>query len=279
MLNQMIESRNHTHESKTKSALLIGIGVLILVLFAGGLLTSLFAQQIGVTGVGLELSTLVAPVPIPVDVPPVQEEEPRNKQMTKNSNVDVRKVIVANIKESPTKPPDRVSTIRNTIPERRIGRLTLRGDTNQNAQSSPIGNVARSTSKTGTRIGSASPGILETRKPNEAKKFVKAPPKLKKKPAEQTRRVRISGKIINGRAKILPKPVYSAQARLLKLKGKVEVSVVISTSGKVISAVAKSGHPLLKPAAVNAARRAVFSPTVLSGQSVEVTGTIIYNFN
>ena len=56
------------------------------------------------------------------------------------------------------------------------------------------------------------------------------------------------------------------------------VQVLIDEQGKVISASAVSGHPLLQAAAVAAARGAKFSPTVLSGQPVKVSGVITYNF-
>jgi len=39
-----------------------------------------------------------------------------------------------------------------------------------------------------------------------------------------------------------------------------------------------SGHPLLRGAAEQAARGARFSPTLLSGQPVKVSGVITYNF-
>jgi TonB family protein len=58
----------------------------------------------------------------------------------------------------------------------------------------------------------------------------------------------------------------------------VVVQVTIDETGKVISAKAVSGHPLLQAAAVQAAYGARFSPTQLSGQPVKVTGQINYNF-
>ena len=48
--------------------------------------------------------------------------------------------------------------------------------------------------------------------------------------------------------------------------------------GKVISASAVGGHPLLQQAAVQAARQARFSPTKLSGKPVRVSGVVTYNF-
>jgi len=39
-----------------------------------------------------------------------------------------------------------------------------------------------------------------------------------------------------------------------------------------------NGHPLLQNAAERAARSARFSPTLLGGQPVKVSGVIVYNF-
>lgn len=88
----------------------------------------------------------------------------------------------------------------------------------------------------------------------------------------------IAGGMVNGKAKLLPVPEYSAEARAAGACGMVNVQVVIDTEGKVISASAVSGSPLLESAAVNAARQAEFTPTTISGQPVNVTGAIVYNF-
>lgn len=88
----------------------------------------------------------------------------------------------------------------------------------------------------------------------------------------------ISGGVLNGKANSLPKPVYPAIARAARASGTVVVQVTIDESGKVITARAVGGHPLLQQAAVQAAYGARFSPTLLSGQPVKVTGVITYNF-
>jgi TonB family protein len=59
----------------------------------------------------------------------------------------------------------------------------------------------------------------------------------------------------------------------------VTVEVLLDEQGKVISARALDGNPFLRQAAVNAARLARFSPTILSGQPVKVAGVITYRFN
>jgi TonB family protein len=88
----------------------------------------------------------------------------------------------------------------------------------------------------------------------------------------------ISGGILNGKAISLPKPAYPPAARAVNAEGSVNVKVVIDEGGNVISAEAVAGHPLLRAAAVSAARGALFSPTVYNGSAVKVSGVLTYNF-
>lgn len=88
----------------------------------------------------------------------------------------------------------------------------------------------------------------------------------------------ISGGVLNGKATSLPVPIYPHAARSSRASGLVVVEVVIDGSGKVISAKATSGHALLQQAAVAAAQQARFTPTLLSGQPVKISGVINYNF-
>jgi TonB family protein len=89
----------------------------------------------------------------------------------------------------------------------------------------------------------------------------------------------ISGGVLNGSATSLPVPVYPDVARRTHVGGTVIVDVILDEAGKVISARASSGHMLLRETAVQAAMRARFSPTKISGQPVKVSGQITYNFN
>lgn len=88
----------------------------------------------------------------------------------------------------------------------------------------------------------------------------------------------ISKGVINGSAILLPKPAYPPAAKAVGATGMVNVQVTLDEAGNVISAVATSGHPLLKSVAAKAAREAKFRPTKLSGVLVKVSGIIIYNF-
>ena len=84
--------------------------------------------------------------------------------------------------------------------------------------------------------------------------------------------------MLNSEALSLPKPIYPPIARQIRVQGEVTVQVLIDESGKVISAKALSGHPLLIPEAQKAAMQARFSPTTINDQPVKVSGMITYNF-
>lgn len=88
----------------------------------------------------------------------------------------------------------------------------------------------------------------------------------------------VSGGVLNGTAISLPSPIYPDNAKRMRLQGVVTVDVILDETGKVISAEASSGPNALREAAVQAARRARFSPTKLSGMPVKVSGVINYKF-
>jgi TonB family protein len=86
----------------------------------------------------------------------------------------------------------------------------------------------------------------------------------------------ISAGILNGKAVTLPAPVWPEGAG--KVKGEVVVQVLVDEEGKVIEAKALEGPEQLRQAAVDAALKARFTPTKLSGRPVKVQGTLHYNF-
>lgn len=88
----------------------------------------------------------------------------------------------------------------------------------------------------------------------------------------------VMGGVLNGKATSLPKPPYPPAAKAVRAGGTVNVQVLIDEQGKVVSASAVSGHPLLRAACEAAARGARFSPTTLSGTPVKVSGIITYTF-
>ena len=103
------------------------------------------------------------------------------------------------------------------------------------------------------------------------------------KPADQTqnqpgKRAPISAGVLNGKALILPKPDYPADAKAAGADGVVVVQVTVDEQGSVTEARAISGPPLLQQVSVNAALQAKFSPTLLAGEPVKVTGVLVFNF-
>jgi len=84
----------------------------------------------------------------------------------------------------------------------------------------------------------------------------------------------VNGGVLNSKAIYMPVPeVPSGEAT-----GVVLVAVLVDEQGTVIEARAVSGPQHLHAAAVNAARLARFSPTLLLGEPVRVSGTLSYNF-
>jgi protein TonB len=95
---------------------------------------------------------------------------------------------------------------------------------------------------------------------------------------DKKRNVVVSLGAVNGRAKSLPPPPYPPAARALGVAGTVRVQITIDETGSVISSKAIDGHPTLRRSAEDAAKRAKFSPTLLSNEPVKATGIISYNF-
>jgi periplasmic protein TonB len=89
----------------------------------------------------------------------------------------------------------------------------------------------------------------------------------------------VSGGVLNGTAISLPSPLYPDAAKRTRTSGIVTVDVILDETGKVLSANASSGPAMLRDAAVQAALKARFSPTKLSGQPVKVSGVINYKFS
>lgn len=88
----------------------------------------------------------------------------------------------------------------------------------------------------------------------------------------------VVGGVVNGKALRLERPMYPAEARQVRAAGAVSVQVLIDEEGNVTRAQAIDGSPYLMFAARSAACQSKFSPTLLEGQPVKVSGVITYNF-
>lgn len=73
-------------------------------------------------------------------------------------------------------------------------------------------------------------------------------------------------------------PPYPLTAKAARASGTVSVQAIISETGDVIEAAVIAGHPLLREAALQAARQWIFKPTTLSGKPVKIRGILHFNF-
>jgi len=89
---------------------------------------------------------------------------------------------------------------------------------------------------------------------------------------------KLSGAVSWGDAITKVQPRYPANAKRVNASGSVDVQVTISEIGRVIEAKAISGHPLLREAAVEAARQWVFKPAILNGVPVETQIVLTFAF-
>lgn len=88
----------------------------------------------------------------------------------------------------------------------------------------------------------------------------------------------ITAGVVNGRAKVLPKPEYTEELKKAGAEGTVTIQIVIDENGDVTSAQAVSGDDRLKEISEQAALKAKFEPSLQEGKAVKVVGLLVYNF-
>jgi len=257
MFDNLVESGSHKQDLSRKGSFLLGTVAIYAVIGISLLVAGILYAPAYLDAQDLELTTLVAPVPVPQQATPEKQEAKPQKQ---EQNVDVRKELIADVSRTELVPKE-VSAKASDIPPVRRGVQTILGSESSNAAVPMAAGPG-----TGTGTGPVGPTHVLSEEP--------PPPPPKPTPP----RAPISGGVLNGKAISLPKPAYPPIARQAHASGTVVVQVTIDENGSVISAHAVSGHPLLQAVAVAAARGARFSPTKLSGQPVKVTGVITYNF-
>ena len=81
--------------------------------------------------------------------------------------------------------------------------------------------------------------------------------------------------ILNGKAILLVPPPYPRGTQVTQ---RIYVYVHLDEEGKMTSANAPCGDPLLTKAAVEAARKVKFKPKLVNGNPVQVDGILIYDF-
>ncbi|HYE15058.1 MAG TPA: TonB family protein [Pyrinomonadaceae bacterium] len=88
----------------------------------------------------------------------------------------------------------------------------------------------------------------------------------------------VSGGVLEGKLLKKGRPEYPGAAKAARAQGVVAVQVVVDEAGDVVSAKALGGHHMLREESERAAMKSKFTPTVLCGRPVKVTGVITYSF-
>jgi protein TonB len=265
MFENLVESNPHTDDLARKGSFILATLGIYAILGIAAFVGGIYWYDAHLENQNLELTTLVAPVPVVAQSTPEEKAAPKVEKVTNQPEVAQRTDLIARV-DMPIAPKE-ISSQASKIPPVPAGQAVVIGNRNVDVVNTggPVGPVGPSSGGGGT------PAPPRVEVPDEPPPVVKpTPPPVPKAP--------ISGGVLNGKAVSLPKPAYPAIARAAHASGKVTVQVTIDENGNVISAHAVGGHPLLQQAAVAAARGARFSPTKLSGQPVKVTGVITYDF-
>jgi TonB family protein len=86
-------------------------------------------------------------------------------------------------------------------------------------------------------------------------------------------------KVVAGYALTRVAAIYPPIAKKMKASGEVQVAITIDENGRVIEAKATSGHPALRSAAEEAAKKWVFRPASLDGKPMRQRDVLTFTFN
>jgi len=269
MFDNLVESGSHKDDLARKSSFLFGTLIVYLILGTVIVVGGILLADATIKDPSLELLTLVAPVPVTAQAEPPKPNEPKpaaSKEPTvaMRQEISVIAPVVKNneMAKETTKEVARGKSIGVVVGNRDVG------DVNAVTATGPVGVIGGGGG--GGTSGPAAPIVASDDPP--------PPPPKPSPPPPPKRTAPVSGGVLNGKAISKPQPPYPAIARTARASGQVTVQITVDEGGRVISASAVSGHPLLRQSAESAARQARFSPTLLSGQPVKVTGVITYNF-
>ncbi len=260
MFNNLIESSSHVREFRRRGSFLLFTVIAYSLLFVIAGIASVYAYDAHLEGETAEL-TLLSFAPPPVnEIPQAKPGRSAASNGSPRNTLPTRPVAYES-SSNPHSVPDKISTTASGI-EPAPPRTVIAPFSSEGAGAFVAGNGK------GDRSGGAGGSVVEIHET--------PPPPAAPKPTPPPI-LRVTS-ILNGKATFLPKPIYTSIARSTRASGLVTVQVLIDETGKVVSAHALNGHPLLTPEAVKAAYQARFSPTLLNQVPVKVSGVITYNF-
>ena len=263
MFTNLIESESHRKEFKRRSSFfMVTVAAYALILFAAGV-ASIYAYDARLEAQTSDLA-LVGWIP-PVTPPEhVRPQPPRRTPAANNTGRVSAQPVRPILYESPSNPskaPDKISGAPNPIPP--APRNAVVGNYVGDPVSPPT-NTSNCVTCTGNDRTVPLVRVPET-----------IPPPI---PVRPPTTLKVSLGVLRASAVSLPQPPYPPLAKQIGAQGPVTVQILVDEQGRVLTAQAVSGHQLLLAAAKEAALKARFTPTKLSGVPVKVQGLITYNF-
>lgn len=267
MFDKLIASEPAGAEFRKRTRYFAASSIVVGILFVTAVVVSIFAAEYGLGSETFEVVELE--VPLDVAAQQADRPSPRRPEPGGQTISAPNRPSIANINETPLVPLGP-----SVIPNRERARSEGERFTPLNAGTGPFGGTGRG--EGGPQANGNDGGLeqsVEQRRENEDN--VDLPPVVS---ASARPRPPQSLGVVNGRATHLETPPYPPHAQRVNAGGKVSVQVTIDEAGRVISARAIDGHPLLRDVSEQAALRSRFTQTTLSKVPVKVTGVIIYNF-
>jgi protein TonB len=268
MFDTLVESGSHSDDLARKGSFFLGTLVLYSIVLVAVAVLSIYLYNDAIPDPSLELLTLVAPVPM-ADEAPAKPDDPKPAAQKEQQTAMVKEMAVI----APVTVNKEVASEKAKIVETRISKAIAIGDRDIGDPS----NVVLNPGGVPGGVGTGGSGPVASGPVASAPDEPPPPPPPTPTPVPKPKTV-VSGGVLNGKAISKPQPAYPPIAKAARAAGTVTVQILVDESGRVVSASAVSGHPLLQQAATSAARQARFSPTLLSGQPVKVSGVITYNF-
>ncbi|MEP7339182.1 MAG: energy transducer TonB [Acidobacteriota bacterium] len=251
MFDTLVESSKHGRENSRTGLFMVVTTIIYVVALLALAVGTVVYMNPNLTD-ALDVTTMLAPPPPPPAPPPPAAVQ----------------VVVKNIPEvttftPPTKPPEKIPDPTTVVSKPVVQAVStgVPGGVPGGATGGVPGGVAGSK-------GDDAPPPPPPPPPPPKPEPTQAPPK----------KISVSGGVLQGNAIRKPQPPYPPIAKAARAAGAVQVQVTISEEGKVIDAQVISGHPLLRDAALQAARQWLFKPTELSGVPVKVQGILTFNF-
>jgi protein TonB len=263
MFTNLIESSSHAQDLKRRGSFVLFTTVTYFLLFGIAGVVSIFAYDARLEDQNTDVVVMLSPFDLPAPtVAPAHNDGPQRTPSLRNE-LPQRAIRMSTV-DTPQVVPEKISSEPNKyLPPPRTGDYQVTGH-----DVDPIGPPS------GPGIGGS--GVAGTARTPAIEVGTPPPlPPVVEKPKPQ---IIHKSTVLNWEALSLPKPPYPPIARQLRIQGTVNVQVVISETGKVISAKAAFGNAALTAAAQQAALQARFSPTMLGDQPVKVSGIITYNF-